>query len=229
MALLEQGLAVDGLTASARRSRSGRPARARRADRAAPRADRCPARNRCAPRCRNACPSMRSGRTRPRPSISSARHANVAVATGHGVGQVAVLPGTSRRGGDRSGPSRHRAADLSDQGARPRPAARARRARASRIGRRRVRRRLHARGTNVGASQRERRADESRDAALRAAASPCAVGNVPDAPALRRARRAARVPRCVRHPHRAPAAPVAARVRVVRGGAELHRRVRDDR
>ncbi len=81
----------------------------------------------------------------------------------------------------------------------------------------------------MGPSQRERRADESGDAALRVVATPCAMGNVPDAPPVRRARRTARVPGSVRNPHRAPAPQTAPRVRVLRRHAQLHRRVRHDR
>ena len=62
-------------------------------------------------------------------------------------------------------------------------------------------------------AQRQRRAHQPRDAALRPAPAPRPLGDVPHAAALRRGRRAARAPRRVRHARRAPAAPAAPRLR----------------
>ena len=145
------------------------------------------------------------------------------------VRQVVVLPGSCRGGVLRPDASGYRTARVPDEGACPRPAPRARGARAAWVGRRRVRRRLLARRTHVGAAQRQRRSDEPGDGALRAPAASRALGDVPHAPALRRGRRGARVPRRVRHAHRARAAAAAAGVRVVRGQADVHRRFGDDR
>ena len=127
MALLEHGLTVDGLSRAARRPRCGRPARSRRTDRASSRRKPVSCAQPLASRgLRTPRPSMRCGRTRPRRSISSAGTDNVAVATGTASGkslcyQVPVAeaatdpvrPGTALL-------------DLPDQGARARPAARAR-------------------------------------------------------------------------------------------------------
>jgi hypothetical protein len=61
----------------------------------------------------------------------------------------------------------------------------------------------------VGSPPRLRCAHQPRDAALRPTAPPPPVDHLPATPALRRGRRAALVPRRVRRPRRAGAAPAA--------------------
>ena len=122
---------------------------------------------------------------------------SVVVATGHRVGQVALLPAADRRLGRARAP-RHRAADLSHQGARAGPAARAAIVARARPARRHLRRRHRRRRPRVGAQERERRAHQSRDAAHGHPPVAQAVGDVPDAPAVRRGRRAAHAARHLR-------------------------------
>ncbi len=100
---------------------------------------------------------------------------------GHLVGEVALLPGADRGGGQRPDPAGHRAGPLPHQGAGPRPAARAHRPRAPRCGRRRLRRRRQPRGAHLGSEARVGRAHQPGDAPLRAAAPPRALGDVPRA------------------------------------------------
>ena len=135
----------------------------------------------------------RGHRARPRRPLGRRR-------VGHLVGEVALLPGADRRGGQRPDPAGHRAGAVPHQGAGPRPAARAHRPRAPRRGRRRLRRRRQPRGAHLGPQARVGRAHQPGDAPLRAAAPPRALGHVPRPPALHRARRAAHLPRRVRQP-----------------------------
>ena len=119
-----------------------------------------------AARLRRARHRPRCSRTRPRRSTGCARDERRR-RDRHRVGQVALLPGADRRVGRRRA-ARHRAADLPDQGARAGPAAVAAIVARARAARRHLRRRHRRRRPRVGAQERERAADEPRDAARRA-------------------------------------------------------------
>ena len=69
---------------------------------------------------------------------------------------------------------------------------------------------------HLGPGQRQRGADQPRDAPPRHPPPPRPLGHLPDAAAVRRGRRAARAARRVRHPRRPPAAPPAPPLRPLR-------------
>ena len=117
--------------------------------------------------------------------------------------------------------ARHRAAGLPHQGARPGPAALAALVARARAARRHLRRRHRRRRPGVGAQERERRADQPRDAAHGDPPVAQALGDVPHAAPLRRRRRAAHAARHLRQPRRARAAPAATALRALR---RRHRR-----
>ena len=123
----------------------------------------------------------------------------------------------------------HRAGAVPHQGARPRPAPRAHRARAPGRGGRRLRRRRQPGGAHVGPEARVGGAHQPRDAPLRAAAAPRALGHVPRPAALHRARRAAHLPRRVRQPRRAARPPAAPAGRAPRRRSRVHLLVGHDR
>ena len=154
---------------------------------------------------------------------------SVVVATGNGVGQVARLPG---RRSPRRWPAstRHRPARRS----RPRPWPKTSCASIAAPGfpglvAGDLRRRHRAPDAGVGPPPRQRRAHEPRDAPRRHPPAPRAVGDVPQAAAVRRDRRAARVPRHLRHPRRAPAAAAAPGLRALRLVADVHLHLGDRR
>ena len=109
----------------------------------------------------------------------------------HRVGQVALLPGADRRSGGstRSGRAPHCASIPTKALAQDQ--LRSFTARAARAGGLRLRRRRGTEERTWARKQRQRAADQPRDAPLRPPPPPRAVGHVPHAPALRGGRRAA--------------------------------------
>ena len=146
----------------------------------------------------------------------------------HRVGQITLLPGTDPRVG-RVRPARHRAARLPHQGAGPGPAALAALVARPRPACGHLRRRHRRRRPRMGAQERQRVADQPRDAAHGNPPVAQALGDVPHAAALRRRRRAAHAARHLREPGRARAAPAATPLRALRRVAYVLLRERDDR
>ena len=161
--------------------------------------------------------SHQVGGARPGPGRPLRRHRH-----GHGVGQVPLLPAGHRRGGHPAGAAGHGADPVPHQGARPRPAAGAHRARPPEGGGRRLRRRRLARGAHLDPQAGQRRAHQPRDAARRSAAAPRAVGHVPRPAPLRGDRRAPHVPRHLRRPRRPAPPPAAAPRRPPRRRPHVH-------
>ena len=114
-------------------------------------------------------PPGRGHRPRPGRAVGGGGHR-------HRVGQVALLPGRHRRGGRSTAPAGIGPAAVPDQGAGPGPAARARPRSAAGPGGRHLRRRLAARGADLGPPQRQRGAHQPRDAPRRPAPPPRPLG-----------------------------------------------------
>ncbi len=133
---------------------------------------------------------------------------NVVVATGTASGkslsyQIPIVESVVE------GAARHRAPRVPHQGIGPGPTAHPSRVVRPRSRRRHLRRRHRQRRTHVGASPRQRAADQPRNAAHGDPPVTRPLGDVPDAAPLRRRRRTAHVARRLRESRRARAAPPA--------------------